>query len=162
MREVVGRGDWRLLQWLHESDFPVSEPDLLELAVDEGQLDVARWLFHHGYAVLSLRLIEMAGKSNNVPLLRWLVEHGPPLSLPLAVEYRHVELSWWLAESGRARLVLAAVQDDRKLLWWLLTRTRCRDERGQTLIRDAVLCAPKMPFCGFRKTSLAPCSQSTY
>jgi len=143
IRQAVSRGDWKLLEWFHENGFQVLEPDLLELAVEKGQLDTTRWLCNHGYEIDALRLVEIAGKNENVPLMRWLVEHGPPLCLSvaakLAMEYCHVEITWRLDETDRVQLVLAALrEEDRELLWWLLTRTHFGSECGRGLIRDAV------------------------
>jgi hypothetical protein len=122
----------------------VLEPDLLELAVEKGQLGVTRWLSNHGSEINSLRLVEIAAEHKNIPLMRWLVEHGPPLNLSvgttLTLEYRHEEITSWLAESDRVQLVAALGADEIHLLWWLLTRTHFGKECGRDLIRDAMRC----------------------
>jgi hypothetical protein len=149
IRDAVGHGDWKMLEWCHENGFQVFEPDLLALAVAKGQLEMTRWLCNHGYAINSLRLVEVAVQKENVPLMQWLVEHGPPLCLSVGTilatkhfKYRHVEITWWLVEADRVQLVLAALrEEDRELIWWLLTRTRFEKECGRDLIRDAVQCA---------------------
>ncbi|KAG3213232.1 hypothetical protein PC129_g15825, partial [Phytophthora cactorum] len=116
IRDAVTRGDVKLLQWFYWNRFEIldSDLDLLELAGQNGQLDAARWLSKHGLNITSLNLIEEAARNRKVPLLRWLAEHGPPLNFRtakyLTMEYRHVDISWWVSESDRALLALEALQ----------------------------------------------------
>ncbi|KAF1795508.1 Ankyrin repeat-containing domain [Phytophthora cactorum] len=149
IRDAVTRGDVKLLQWFYWNRFEIldSDLDLLELAGQNGQLDAARWLSKHGLNITSLNLIEEAARNRKVPLLRWLAEHGPPLNFRtakyLTMEYRHVDISWWVSESDRALLALEALQKgNRKLLWWILTRTRFEDASSQQSIRDGIKHAP--------------------
>ncbi|KAG6956520.1 hypothetical protein JG688_00011383 [Phytophthora aleatoria] len=83
----------------------------------------------------------------NVPVLRFLVEHGPPLDFrtvgKLIMENRHIEIAWWVTESDRVQIVLEALKkEDKKLIWWILARTRFEDASSQCSIRDAIQCGP--------------------
>ncbi|KAF4128950.1 Ankyrin repeats domain-containing protein [Phytophthora infestans] len=146
IRDTVSRGNVKMLQWFYANNFQMCDVDLLELAVQKGQLNTARWLSDHGFKITSI-LLEEAGKNGDVAMLRWLVEHGPPLTLrsalKLTLQYRHLEIAQWVSESARVQLVLEALQKDaRKLIWWILTRTRFEDTNSQRRIRDAIRCAP--------------------
>ncbi|KAG2803252.1 hypothetical protein PC116_g23318 [Phytophthora cactorum] len=147
IRDAVSRGDVKLLQWLYWNRFELCDSDLLELAVQNGQLDAARWLSQHGFKITSLKLIGEVVRTSKVALLCWLVEHGPPLdfttAMKLTMEYHHIEIAWWVSESDRVLLVFEALQKrNRKLLWWILTRTRFKDVSSRRSIRDAIQRAP--------------------
>ncbi|KAG2918327.1 hypothetical protein PC114_g6882 [Phytophthora cactorum] len=148
IRQAVGRGDVKLLQWFYWNEFELHDPDLLHLAVQKEQLDAARWLSKHGFKITSLSLIEEAGRKEMVPMLRWLVEHGPPLdfgtAMKLTVEYFHNEIAWWVSESDRVQIVLEALQKEKQdVLGWILTRTRFENVSSQQRIRDAIQRAPE-------------------
>ncbi|KAF1793967.1 Ankyrin repeat-containing domain [Phytophthora cactorum] len=148
IRQAVGRGDVKLLQWFYWNEFELHDPDLLHLAVQKEQLDAARWLSKHGFKITSLSLIEEAGRKEMVPMLRWLVEHGPPLNfgtaMKLTVEYFHNEIAWWVSESDRVQIVLEALQKEKQdVLGWILTRTRFENVSSQQRIRDAIQRAPE-------------------
>ncbi|KAE9282186.1 hypothetical protein PR003_g27474 [Phytophthora rubi] len=138
-----------MLQWFFENGFEVTDPDLLEVAVEHGQLEVVRWLSEHGYAVGSLELVKMAGERYmNVPMTRWLVENGPLLDLStamtLVLEDRHIEIAWWVAEKDRSHLVLEALhKNDREVLWWILAHTQFQDESARRSTREAIHGCPK-------------------
>ncbi|KAG3162560.1 hypothetical protein PI126_g5938 [Phytophthora idaei] len=148
IRQAVGRGDVKLLQWFYWNEFELHDPDLLHLAVQKEQLDAARWLSKHGFKITSLSLIEEAGRKEMVPMLRWLVEHGPPLNfgtaMKLTVEYFHNEIAWWVSESDRVQIVLEALQKEKQdVLGWVLTCTRFENVSSQQRIRDAIQRAPE-------------------
>ncbi|KAJ8561540.1 hypothetical protein ON010_g8141 [Phytophthora cinnamomi] len=140
---AVGGGHVEVLRWFFENGFEVTDPRLLEMAVEDCRLGVVPWLLEHGYAVNSLVLIKTAVYFPFVPVLRWLVEHGPPLnSLPAArliFKYSFLETAWWVAEDIRRLLVLDALQGcNRRILWWILAHTQFEDESVRRSIRDAI------------------------
>ncbi|OWY99972.1 LOW QUALITY PROTEIN: hypothetical protein PHMEG_00028937 [Phytophthora megakarya] len=143
IRAAASRGDVKLLQRFYENGFEVCELELLDLVITRNDLDTGHWFLRHGYSNPPIDLAELAPLKKDVPLLRWMVEHGPPLSLPVAtkliVEFRHVELSWWVSESDRVQIVLVALQqEDRELVWWILTHTKFECENSRRIIRDGV------------------------
>lgn len=142
VRDAVQRDDVKLLQWFSDNGFEMKDLKLLALAVGSSNLDTLRWLSKHGHAVDSLDLVRRAGWKYNtyqsIPVLRWLVEHGPPLDAPtatyLVLESRHVEIVPWVAEKYRKDLVLMALRNDQRVLWWILARTKFQDEDIQRKI----------------------------
>ncbi|KAE9020791.1 hypothetical protein PR003_g12234 [Phytophthora rubi] len=143
--DAVFRGDVKMLQWFFENGFEITDPDLVKVAVQRSRLEVLRWLWGHGYDVDSLELVKIAA-INDIPTMRWLVEHGPPLDLStattLVIEYRYIEIAWWIAEDARKDLVLEALhRNDLEVVWWILAHTQFQDESAQGSIRDAIRCS---------------------
>ncbi|KAE9277217.1 hypothetical protein PR003_g28849 [Phytophthora rubi] len=148
IRDAVSRGYVKMLQFFFDHGFEITDPDLLEVAVKGGQLEIVRLLSEHGYAINSLELLKIRGKCMSVPMTRWLVEHGSLLDLStattLVVEYRHIEIAWWVAETDQCHLVLDALENnDREVLWWVLTHTQFQDKSAQRSIRDAIHGCPE-------------------
>ncbi|KAG3110534.1 hypothetical protein PI125_g9921 [Phytophthora idaei] len=68
------------------------------------------------------------------------------------MEYRHVDISWWVSESDWALLALEALKKgNRKLLWWILTRTRkvCPILRNTNGVLRYQIRAPSISQFGF-------------
>ncbi|OWY91612.1 hypothetical protein PHMEG_00039730 [Phytophthora megakarya] len=109
VRAAVCRGHVTLLQWFCRNGFEVSDPDLLKLAVENGHLDTARWLSKRGYEINSLDLVEMARRNDDIGCV------------------------------DRVQVVLDALKSDkRRVLWWILTRTRFEDGASRQIIRDGI------------------------
>lgn len=134
-----------VLQWFLKNGLGVTDPELLEFALQSRCLEAADCLLEHGYDLSSVKLIDNCW---NVPTLRWMVEHGSPLDLEAAHEIvfrnRHIEIAGWVAEEDRGRLVLEALyKDDREVLWWILVRTTFQGDSVQRKIRNFITYSPK-------------------
>ncbi|KAE8992578.1 hypothetical protein PF011_g17501 [Phytophthora fragariae] len=143
IRRAVSEGDLNMVKWFHQNYFELCERDLLQLAVQNGHMDVTRWLFEHGYEINTSELVVAAAESNNVTLVRWLIENGRTLDAStaamLAKNDDYVEAMWWVPEPERVQLVLEAMHDEnRKLLWWLLMRTRFEEKISYIAISGAI------------------------
>ncbi|KAE8965651.1 hypothetical protein PR001_g28662 [Phytophthora rubi] len=143
IRRAASRGDLDVVKWSHRNYFEFCKRDLLQLAVRNGRMDVARWLSEHGYEINTPQMVVAAAETKNLTLVRWLIENGRTLDLStatvLARNDNYVEAMWWVPEPERVQLVLEAMRNEnRKLLWWLLMRTRFEEKISHIAISGAI------------------------
>ncbi|KAE8891494.1 hypothetical protein PF005_g20441 [Phytophthora fragariae] len=143
IRRAASRGDLNVVKWFHRNYFEFCKRDLLQLAVRNGRMDVARWLSEHGYEINTPQMVVAAAETKNLTLVRWLIENGRTLDVStatvLARNDNYVETMWWVPEPERVQLVLEAMRNEnRKLLWWLLMRTRFEEKISHIAISGAI------------------------